>query len=144
MRGISRVFMSAFLVILGLILVAMLYYVAANVSLVTMEGYVRVSEMAGIEILGMSPDNGTSHVAVIVIRSTFKDSIPYEGPNCWQVFIDRRRVQILELSPPNGALRKGDKLMIKVDFTGFSWDSNHEIEVFGPKGAKAKLVWLPP
>ncbi len=143
MRGISRVFMSAFLVMLGFMLIAILYYSAANVSLVTMEGYVRVSEMAGIEILGMSPDGGNGNVAVIVVRSVFKDSIPYEGPSCWQVFIDRRRVQILELNPPSGALRKGDKLMIKVDFTGLSWDADHEIEVYGPKGAKAKFIWLP-
>ncbi len=144
MLGISKVYTSVLLVVLGVALVALLYYSSTHRTLSSMEGSVRVSEMTGIEILGMSPDGPDKNRAVIIIRSMFRDTIPYEGASSWQVFIDRNKAEILELNPPSGILKKGEKLIIKVDFSGYSWRANHEIDVFGPKGARAKFIWIPP
>ncbi len=142
--GISNVAIVVILMVLGVILAILVYFVASGATV----GWFRTRSSSyaatNLEIVGFTPTDPPDHPqASVLIKNIGPVSVHYDNIQDWQVFIDERQCSVALLNPPPpNDLDVNRQLNITlscyVDPT-----TSHTIKVFGPQATQAFAGWSP-
>mgnify|MGYP000424446422 CR=1 FL=1 len=141
-EGISVLATSVVLLVLGVALALIVYSVVTGSIFGIYQKQQAGIPGTNIEIVNFNPGNETlGQNANVTIRNMGPNSLPIEGEDHWQVFIDDEQYEVVALSPDSGELEVGGVLVIYLG-EAVSWEP-HTIKVYGPLATRAFAGWSP-
>ena len=142
--GISNVAIVVILIVLGVLLAILVYFVASGAAVSWFRTKSSGYAATNLEIVGFTPTDPPAHPqASVLIKNLGPVSVHYDSTQDWQVFVDESQCLISSLNPPPPAdLDVNRQLNITlncyVDPT-----TSHTIKVFGPQATQALAGWSP-